>query len=68
MHILEQHGGICDCQSSRDTFIYAASAERQGLDSVVGILGDVILRPRLTEDEIEGARQVKTQNTPSRDI
>lgn len=52
MLALEKHGGICDCQASRDTFIYAASAERRGLDTVVQILGDIVLRPQITEDEV----------------
>ncbi|KAH0564575.1 mitochondrial-processing peptidase subunit alpha [Cotesia glomerata] len=57
MLTLEKHGGICDCQSSRDTFIYAASAESQGLDTVTKILGDIVLRPTITEDELNFARQ-----------
>lgn len=52
MLALEKHGGICDCQASRDTFIYAASAERRGLDTIVQILGDIVLRPQITEDEV----------------
>uniref|UniRef100_A0A2M4BJD2 Mitochondrial-processing peptidase subunit alpha n=1 Tax=Anopheles marajoara TaxID=58244 RepID=A0A2M4BJD2_9DIPT len=54
---LERHGGICDCQSSRDTFVYAASADSRGLESVTRILSEVVLRPRLSVDEIELARQ-----------
>ncbi|XP_068968484.1 mitochondrial-processing peptidase subunit alpha [Bombus flavifrons] len=58
MLALEKHGGICDCQASRDTFVYAASAERRGLDTVLQILGDIVLRPQITEDEINAARQM----------
>ncbi|XP_058061015.1 mitochondrial-processing peptidase subunit alpha isoform X2 [Anopheles bellator] len=54
---LERHGGICDCQSSRDTFVYAASADSRGLESVTRILSEVVLRPRLSVEEIELARQ-----------
>lgn len=54
---LEQHGGICDCQSSRDTFVYAASADSRGLDSVSRILADVVLRPKLATEEVDMARQ-----------
>uniref|UniRef100_A0A1L8E0U1 Mitochondrial-processing peptidase subunit alpha n=1 Tax=Nyssomyia neivai TaxID=330878 RepID=A0A1L8E0U1_9DIPT len=54
---LERHGGICDCQSSRDTFIYAASVDSRGLESVTRILADVVLRPNLQMDEIDIARQ-----------
>ncbi|XP_076673686.1 mitochondrial-processing peptidase subunit alpha isoform X1 [Andrena cerasifolii] len=58
MLALEKHGGICDCQASRDTFVYAASAERHGLDTVVQILGDIVLRPQITDEEINVARQM----------
>ncbi|KAK1119391.1 hypothetical protein K0M31_013222 [Melipona bicolor] len=58
MLALEKHGGICDCQASRDTFVYAASAERRGLDTVVQILGDIVLRPQITQEEINAARQM----------
>lgn len=54
---LEKHGGICDCQSSRDTFIYAASADTRGLDQVTKVLSEVVLRPQLKPDEVDLARQ-----------
>jgi processing peptidase subunit alpha len=54
---LERHGGICDCQSSRDTFIYAASADSRGLDSVTKVLAEVTLRPQLKLEEVDMARQ-----------
>ncbi|TKC51718.1 hypothetical protein EI555_013292 [Monodon monoceros] len=53
---LEKHGGICDCQTSRDTTMYAVSADSKGLDTVVGLLADVVLHPRLTDEEIELTR------------
>ncbi|KAK0172268.1 hypothetical protein PV328_005607 [Microctonus aethiopoides] len=57
MWTLEKHGGICDCQASRDTFVYAASAERNGLDTVTRVLGDIVLRPKITDVELDIARQ-----------
>lgn len=53
---LEKHGGICDCQGSRDCLIYAISAETTGLSHIIDILSQVILQPQLTNDEIEDAR------------
>ena len=50
---LEKYGGICDCQSTRDTFLYAASVDSRGLDATVEILGDVVLRPQITDDELK---------------
>ena len=49
---MEKHEGIFDCQASRDTFIYAASAERKGLNAVTQVLADIVLRPMITEDEV----------------
>ncbi|XP_061758692.1 mitochondrial-processing peptidase subunit alpha [Nerophis ophidion] len=49
---LEKHGGICDCQTSRDTTLYAVSAEVKGLDTVVSLLSDAVLQPRLLDEEI----------------
>ncbi|KAH0615447.1 hypothetical protein JD844_004694 [Phrynosoma platyrhinos] len=54
--ILEKHGGICDCQASRDTTMYAVSAETRGLDTMVSLLSDVVLQPRLSDEEIEMTR------------
>lgn len=54
---LEKYGGILDCQSSRDTFIYAASVERQGIESVTRILAEAVLRPRIRDNEVDFARQ-----------
>uniref|UniRef100_A0A8C3N3A3 Mitochondrial-processing peptidase subunit alpha n=1 Tax=Geospiza parvula TaxID=87175 RepID=A0A8C3N3A3_GEOPR len=53
---LEKHGGICDCQASRDTIMYAVSADARGLDTVVSLLADVTLQPRLSDEEIEMTR------------
>ncbi|CAG9110602.1 unnamed protein product [Plutella xylostella] len=54
---LERHGGICDCQGSRDTTVYATSADSRGLEAVTQVLAEVTLRPRLSTDEVEAARQ-----------
>ncbi|XP_060810363.1 mitochondrial-processing peptidase subunit alpha [Amyelois transitella] len=54
---LERHGGICDCQGSRDTTVYATSADSRGLEAVTQVLAEVTLRPQLSSDEIEAARQ-----------
>ncbi|XP_063172296.1 mitochondrial-processing peptidase subunit alpha-like isoform X1 [Candoia aspera] len=53
---LEKHGGICDCQVSRDTTMYAVSADNRGLDTMVSLLADVVLQPRLSDEEIEMTR------------
>ncbi|XP_068628535.1 mitochondrial-processing peptidase subunit alpha [Battus philenor] len=54
---LERHGGICDCQGSRDTTVYATSADSRGLEAITQVLAEVTLRPQLSSDEIEAARQ-----------
>ena len=54
---LEKHGGICDCQGSRDSLIYAASIDSRGLETIVKILSEVSLRPRFDEADLEAIRQ-----------
>lgn len=54
---MERHGGICDSQCSRDTVIYATSADRRGIETVTRVLGETVLRPRFNDAEIEFARQ-----------
>jgi len=50
---LEEYGGICDCQSTRDTILYAASVDSRGLEPTVEVLGDVVLRPHFSPEEME---------------
>ncbi|XP_072386949.1 mitochondrial-processing peptidase subunit alpha [Diabrotica undecimpunctata] len=54
---LEKHGGICDSQASRDTFIYAASAYTSGLNDVIQLLAEATLRPNITSEELLNAKQ-----------
>lgn len=55
---LEKHGGICDCQGSRDSIIYAASIDSRGLDTIVRILSEVSIRPQFDDKELEVIRQI----------
>ncbi|XP_071948022.1 mitochondrial-processing peptidase subunit alpha-like [Antedon mediterranea] len=50
---LEAYGGICDCQTSRDTMVYGISADREGLNEVIDILSEVVLRPKITSSELD---------------
>lgn len=38
--------------SFRDTFVYAISADNRGLDAVTNILAEVVLRPQISESEV----------------
>ena len=58
MKVLEEYGGICDCQGSRDTMIYAASIHSKGLQSAVHLLSEAVLRPKLTSEEVDFAKQM----------
>lgn len=35
-----------------DVVLYAASANRKYVDNIIKVLADVVLRPRITEDEV----------------
>lgn len=53
MKAVEDMGGILDCQTSRDTTIFAASVSTEHLQSLVELLGDVVFQPSLPESDIE---------------
>lgn len=52
MQLLEKYGGICDCQISRDSTVYAASVATEGFDPVVRMLNEVSNRMLLSEEEV----------------
>ncbi|ESO83893.1 hypothetical protein LOTGIDRAFT_222316 [Lottia gigantea] len=60
---LDKHGGIFDCISTKDVTFYAISAEKRGLSEAVDILGETVLRPKMTEKEIEDVRQAINYET-----
>ncbi|XP_006184204.1 mitochondrial-processing peptidase subunit alpha isoform X3 [Camelus ferus] len=48
--------GVFVTARHRDTTMYAVSADSKGLETVVGLLADVVLHPQLTDEEIEMTR------------
>lgn len=41
----------------RDTTVYAISTEVEGVESLMRLLADVVLRPDITEEELQNAKQ-----------
>ncbi|KJH41216.1 peptidase M16 inactive domain protein [Dictyocaulus viviparus] len=56
--VLQENGGLIDCQSTRDTFIYAASCHISGLDAITEIIANAIWRAKNTEDELTEAKMI----------
>ncbi|VDK51206.1 unnamed protein product [Cylicostephanus goldi] len=56
--VLQENGGLIDCQSTRDTFIYAASCHISGLDPVMEVLANAIWRAKNTAEELEEAKMI----------
>ncbi|KAJ1374954.1 Insulinase (Peptidase M16) [Parelaphostrongylus tenuis] len=56
--VLQQNGGLIDCQSTRDTFIYAASCHVSGLDAVIEIIANAVWRAKNTPDELNEAKMI----------
>uniref|UniRef100_A0A1I7YJ78 Mitochondrial-processing peptidase subunit alpha n=1 Tax=Steinernema glaseri TaxID=37863 RepID=A0A1I7YJ78_9BILA len=54
--LLEKHGAIVDCQSTRDTFIYAASCHVKGVDEIMQLIADTVLRPCILPEELQYAQ------------
>ncbi|GMR33173.1 hypothetical protein PMAYCL1PPCAC_03368, partial [Pristionchus mayeri] len=54
---IDKSSAIIDCQSTRDTTIFAASCHRSGVEEILEIIADAALRPLLLDEEIEYAKQ-----------
>lgn len=66
---LEENSGIVDCQSTRDTMMYAASCHRDGVNSVIHVLSDTIWKPIFDEQSLEQAKltvSYENQDLPNR--
>ncbi|VDK58820.1 unnamed protein product [Anisakis simplex] len=50
--ILEVRGALIDCQSTKDTFIYAASCHVDGVRDVLAVIADAVQRPLITQQEV----------------
>jgi len=57
LQAMESLNGICDCQSSRDVIIYAASVSNEKVDGLVELLADTVFQPTLNPEDIELAKQ-----------
>ncbi|VDM34836.1 unnamed protein product [Toxocara canis] len=51
--ILEAKGALIDCQSTKDTFIYAASCHVNGVKDVLAVIADAVHRPLITPQEVD---------------
>lgn len=61
--ILADVGGTMDCQGSRDTLIYATSVVGKHLETAVELLGETVLRPTLSDQDVEEtALRIKFEN------
>uniref|UniRef100_A0A0N5ARE3 Alpha-MPP n=1 Tax=Syphacia muris TaxID=451379 RepID=A0A0N5ARE3_9BILA len=56
--LLEQRGALIDCQSTKDTFIYASSCHVDGAEDMLALIADAVQRPVITNEELQVAGQV----------
>ena len=52
---------IAKADVSRDIFLYASSVDSRGLEETVDILGEVVLRPLFTQEEMDISEQMIRQ-------
>ena len=52
LHELDKHGGVYDCQRSRDLMMYFLSVFSFTLPETMEILADCIWHPQLTPEEV----------------
>uniref|UniRef100_A0A0R3RVR9 Alpha-MPP n=1 Tax=Elaeophora elaphi TaxID=1147741 RepID=A0A0R3RVR9_9BILA len=57
-HLLERRGALIDCQSTKDTFIYASSCQIDGFPDIVRLIADSVQRPIVNSNDIEDARLI----------
>lgn len=50
--MLERCGALVDCQSTRDTFLYASSCHIKSIEQVASLIADTIQRPIITKNEV----------------
>ncbi|XP_074629514.1 mitochondrial-processing peptidase subunit alpha-like [Acropora palmata] len=55
---LEKFGGMADCTSFRDAIIYGTSCFTSGVPTVMEVLSEGVLQPRLNDQEIEEQKMV----------
>ena len=58
MELLERCGALVDCQSSRDTTMYASSCRTANAHDVLQVIADTVFRPNILEEEVEICRDV----------
>uniref|UniRef100_A0A183C0W5 Mitochondrial-processing peptidase subunit alpha n=1 Tax=Globodera pallida TaxID=36090 RepID=A0A183C0W5_GLOPA len=58
LDLLEKFGALVDCQSTRDTFVYAASCRIESAFDLLAIIADAVQRPNILDEEVEYCRDV----------
>ncbi|VIO88328.1 Peptidase M16 inactive domain containing protein [Brugia malayi] len=56
--LLERRGALIDCQSTKDTFVYASSCQVDGFSDVIRLIADSVQRPIINSNDIEDARLI----------
>uniref|UniRef100_A0A183CCF1 Mitochondrial-processing peptidase subunit alpha n=1 Tax=Globodera pallida TaxID=36090 RepID=A0A183CCF1_GLOPA len=58
LDLLEKFGALVDCQSTRDTFVYAASCRIESAFDLLAIIADAVQRPNILDEEVDYCRDV----------
>ncbi|OZC05001.1 hypothetical protein X798_08029 [Onchocerca flexuosa] len=56
--LLEQRGALIDCQSTKDTFIYASSCQIDGFPDIIRLIADSVQRPIINSNDAKDARLI----------
>lgn len=49
--LLERRGALIDCQSTKDTFIYASSCQIDGFPDIIKLIADSVQRPIINSND-----------------
>lgn len=50
--VLEEKGALIDCQSTKDTFLYASSCHKKNVKDIMEIIADAVHRPQMTNEAV----------------
>ncbi|KAI1727337.1 peptidase m16 inactive domain-containing protein [Ditylenchus destructor] len=57
-NILERCGGLIDCQSTKDSFLYASSCHNKSAETLASMIADTIFRPIIEKIEMDNAMAI----------
>uniref|UniRef100_A0A7E4VEN8 Mitochondrial-processing peptidase subunit alpha n=1 Tax=Panagrellus redivivus TaxID=6233 RepID=A0A7E4VEN8_PANRE len=56
--VTEEQNALLDCQSTKDTFLYASSCSSDGFDEILNVIGEAVLKPVFDQESVNLAADI----------